>query len=178
MQKRLIDKVIIVRRAPGAPTRGILAAGPLAIRCALGRSGIATRKREGDGATPRASMRLISAFRRKGRLAGLHPALPQHWTRPFDGWCDAPAHAAYNRPVRLPFPASAETLQRADRLYDFGVVTDFNMTRRKRGGGSAIFLHIAREGYAPTEGCVAVSPADMVRLRPWLRRGTRLIVRG
>jgi L,D-peptidoglycan transpeptidase YkuD (ErfK/YbiS/YcfS/YnhG family) len=31
----------------------------------------------------------------------------------------------------------------------------------ERGRGSAIFLHIARPDYAPTEGCVALALADL-----------------
>ncbi len=176
MQKHLMSQVITVRRSPLSPLRGILRAGPLSLPCALGRSGTTIFKREGDGATPAASMPLLSAFRRPGRMTRLAPRLPVLWTRPTDGWCDAPRHAAYNRHVRLPFPASAETLQRRDRLYDFGVVLDFNLTRRQRGGGSAIFLHVARAGLGPTQGCVALLPADMERLAPVLSRRSRLRV--
>ena len=43
---------MVVRRAPGKATEAILQYGPLRLRAALGRSGITSRKREGDGATP------------------------------------------------------------------------------------------------------------------------------
>lgn len=144
--------------------------------CALGRAGTTIFKREGDGATPVARMPLLGVYLRSGRLLGIRPALPKHRSNARSGWCDAPAHPAYNRPVRLPFPASCETLQREDRLYDLIVVLDWNIRQRQRGKGSAIFLHLAREGYAPTEGCVAVSPDDMRRLAPFLRKGARLTV--
>jgi L,D-peptidoglycan transpeptidase YkuD (ErfK/YbiS/YcfS/YnhG family) len=176
MQKNFVPPDIRVRRSPLDPRRGILAAGSLRLPCALGRSGTTVFKREGDGATPVASMDLLGAYVRSGRLPGLRLHLPTLRSRPDSGWCDAPTHPAYNRPVRLPFPASTETLQRQDRLYDLVVVLDWNIRRRQRGMGSAIFLHIAREGYAPTEGCVAVSPADMRRLAPLLRKGGRLTV--
>lgn len=91
-------------------------------------------------------------------------------------WCDAPSHPSYNRPVIAPFTAGHETLKRQDRLYDVCVVMDWNMRMRKRGCGSAIFFHIAREDYTPTEGCVAISPQDMKRLLPHLGPGTRLQV--
>ena len=176
MQKNIIAADIRVRRSPLDPRRGILAAGPLRLPCALGRSGTTIFKREGDGATPVASMALLGCYARSGRLSGLRPALPTIRSRPDSGWCDAPTHPAYNRPVRLPFPAGTEMLQRADRLYDLVVVLDWNIRERQRGKGSAIFLHIAREGYAPTEGCVAVSPTDMRRLAPFLHKGVRLTV--
>lgn len=178
MQKTASSVVLRVRRSPLSRSRGILQAGPLRLPCALGRSGTTALKREGDGATPLASMALLQAVRRSGRLVGLHPALPARWSRPSSGWCDAPLHASYNRPVRFPFPASAETLQRSDRLYDLVVVLDWNIAHRQRGRGSAIFLHVAHGDYRPTEGCVAVSPADMRRLQPFLRPGVRLLVSG
>lgn len=167
--------ILVVRRLPGRPGRGILRAGARTLRCALGRSGIAADKREGDGATPLAAMRILDGYvrdRRFARISGLT-------LRPVPaglGWCDAPGDRNYNRPVRLPYRASAETMRRADRLYDAVVVLDWNLRPRARGRGSAIFLHVAREGYAPTEGCVAISPRDMTWLLPRLSRGTVLKV--
>lgn len=171
------SRTIVVRRAPGSATRGVLSAGALRVPCAIGRTGTTIFKREGDGATPVASMRLMSAWHRSGRMVRPRARLPIRRVRPgVDLWCDAPAHAAYNRHVRAPFSASAESLARADRLYDFVVVLDWNITARARHRGSAIFLHIARGGYPPTEGCVALAPRDMLRLAPLLAPGTRLIV--
>lgn len=167
---------IVVRRAPGKATQAILHYGPLRLRAALGRSGITSLKREGDGATPRATMRLIGAYRRGDRPGTLKTALPVQRIRKDMLWCDAPSHPAYNRPVRAPFAASHEKLTRGDCLYDVCIVLDWNVTERRRGGGSAIFFHIAREGYAPTEGCVALSPADMRRLLPYLTDRTLLTV--
>ncbi|MFD2236478.1 L,D-transpeptidase family protein [Aureimonas populi] len=158
------------------PRKGLLRAGVLTMPCALGRSGTSIFKREGDGATPVAAMTLLSALRRPGYRLPLALSLPMRVARADDGWCDAPAHPAYNRAVRLPFAASAETMIRQDRLYDLVVVLDWNVRARRRGAGSAIFLHVAKPGYRPTQGCVAVSPADMARLAPFLRRGTRLRV--
>lgn len=171
------NRSIIVRRAPRDPRRGILQAGPLRIPCALGRSGTTIFKREGDGATPVAAMRLLFAYRPARRLAGLALPLPVRRPRADLGWCDQPDHPAYNRPVRLPFPASHETIRRPDALYDAVVVLDWNLTARARGLGSAIFLHIAQPGYAPTQGCVAVCARDMRRLAPLLRATSRLTVR-
>lgn len=168
---------ITIRRKPGDVRRGILAADTLRIPCALGRSGTTIGKREGDGATPVATMGVVEIWHRGGRMARPKSALPTRRIRPgVDGWCDAPRHAAYNRHVRLPFPASAEDLARDDRLYDVVVVLDWNFFRRARGRGSAIFLHVARPGFLPTEGCIAVAPPDMARLAPLLGRRTSIVV--
>lgn len=167
---------LLVRRSPLDARQGIVQAGPLRFRCALGRSGTTIFKREGDGASPVANMRMLSSFRRERRLGGLTTPLAQRRIVSSSGWCDAPSHAAYNRFVRLPFTASAESMQRADRLYDFVVVLDWNIASRRRHLGSAIFLHVAKPGYPPTQGCIALAPLDMRRLAPMLRRNARLRV--
>lgn len=166
---------ITVRARPGNPRQCLISTGGRVLAGALGRSGISCRKREGDGATPLAAMRLRAGYVRRGRMpaASRLPLLP---VRADLGWCDAPGDASYNRPVRLPFRASHEAMQRPDRLYDAVIVLDWNVTERRRGRGSAIFLHVARPGFAPTEGCVAISPAAMRWLLPRLSRRTVLRV--
>ena len=78
-----------------------------------------------------------------------------------DGWCDAPADPSYNRPVKLPYPASAERMWRDDQLYDLVVILGHNDDPPVAGLGSAIFLHLAKPDYAPTHGCVAVARTDL-----------------
>ncbi len=160
---------------PGRPQRAILQAGPLRLVAALGRSGIATGKREGDGRTPRAAMKLLYGYWRPDRGSRPVTTLPMRPIRADDLWCDEPMHPAYNRPVRAPFSESHETMRREDRLYDICIVMDWNVSARKRGAGSAIFLHIARPGYQPTEGCVALSETDMRKLLQHVTSSTTLI---
>jgi L,D-peptidoglycan transpeptidase YkuD (ErfK/YbiS/YcfS/YnhG family) len=169
---------LVVRARPGRPTQGLLQCGQHIFSCALGRGGITTRKREGDGATPRGRLKPLWGYRRTDR-GGIAPTrLSLKPIQPGLGWCDAPGDRNYNRPVRLPYPASHETMRRADGLYDVVIVLDWNMRPAIRGRGSAIFLHLARPGYTPTEGCVAVSRRTMLRLLPILRRGSVIEVVG
>lgn len=169
-------KRLLVRAAPGNQRQAILQAGSLTFRAALGRGGRTSRKREGDGATPIAVMPLLFAYRRGDR--GPWPSTPLSARRSSSTmlWCDAVGDPNYNRPVRAPFKPSHETLQRNDELYDVCIVLDWNLRSRKRQCGSAIFFHIARPGYTPTEGCVAISPRDMRRLLPHLGHRTTLQV--
>ena len=95
--------VLTVRARPAHPSQGLLVAGNRVVRCALGRSGITANKREGDGATPRASMKVLGGYRRGHRI-NAPTRLALRAIRADLGWCDAPADANYNRPVRLPFP--------------------------------------------------------------------------
>ncbi|GAB4354983.1 MAG: L,D-transpeptidase [Oricola sp.] len=169
---------IYVRTAPRDRRRGVLVAGNRAFACALGRGGMSARKREGDGATPAAAMRVVSGWFRPDRVVRPRTALALRAITARDGWCDAPADANYNRPVRLPFAKSHETMLRDDRLYDVCLVLGWNLEPfgRKRNGGSAIFLHVAKPGLAPTEGCIAVAPETMRRLLPRIGPGTVVTV--
>jgi L,D-peptidoglycan transpeptidase YkuD (ErfK/YbiS/YcfS/YnhG family) len=144
--------------------RATLCYGSLRYPCAVGRSGCRVRKREGDSATPIGRWRLRAVLYRPDRVLRPRTALPVRAIRRADGWCDAPADRNYNRPVRLPYRASAERLWREDALYDIVVVLDHNERPRSRGRGSAIFIHVARSGYAPTEGCIALARPHLLHL--------------
>lgn len=165
-------KTVLVRAAPGTGSRAILQLGPLRIPAAIGRAGRTSRKREGDGATPIAAMALLSGFLRGDRVCMPPTALPLRRIGRSMLWCDQPDHTCYNRLVRAPFRRSHEEMHRADNLYDLCLVLDWNVTERRRHRGSAIFFHLARPGYEPTAGCIAVLRRDMIRLLPHLRRGT------
>ncbi|WP_430911405.1 L,D-transpeptidase family protein [Methylobacterium sp. sgz302541] len=168
---------IRVRRLCRDKTRGEVLAGPLVIRCALGRSGPARTKREGDGITPCGAFRMRAAFYRADRLPRPSSGLGLRRTKPEDGWCDDAGDRRYNRPLRLPAPGvGAEAMWRADGLYDLVVDLDYNRGPIRRGRGSAIFLHAAREGFGATEGCVALRRADLVRLLRRVGPRTRLVV--
>ena len=163
---------LTVRPSPTDPRQGQMRAGALTLRCALGRGGVSAFKREGDGATPLGRLRLLGGHVRRDRRLPAPNRLGLKPIRPDDGWCDASGDRNYNRPVRLPYAASAESMRRADALYDVCLVLDWNIAPRRRSAGSAIFFHLARPGYTPTEGCIAVSRRDMMRLLPLLTRRT------
>jgi L,D-peptidoglycan transpeptidase YkuD (ErfK/YbiS/YcfS/YnhG family) len=164
---------ITVRPAPGNPKQAIVQAGPLAFRAALGRGGRTSRKKEGDGATPIARMQLLHGYYRRDRKIGsLGTRLAMTPIRASMLWCDAPADANYNRPVASPFGKSHEAMMRSDHLYDICLVMDWNISSRRRNLGSAIFFHLARDGYSPTEGCIAIARRDMQRLLRLIGPGT------
>jgi L,D-peptidoglycan transpeptidase YkuD (ErfK/YbiS/YcfS/YnhG family) len=171
-----VSSVIFVRAGPRDARRGIFCTDGAQIPCALGRGGITRGKREGDGATPAGRLALVRGWYRADRLPRPATALPLAALHPWDGWCDAAADRNYNRHVALPYPASHERLWRDDGLYDVVIELDWNRTPRVQGRGSAIFLHIARPGYAPTEGCIALAQGDLLRLLPRLRAGTMVVV--
>ena len=133
-------------------------------RAALGRGGVRADKREGDGATPIALLPLRLVLYRPDRGGAPACAVPVKAISPHDGWCDDPADPAYNRPVRLPIDANSEKLWRDDSVYDIVGVLGWNDAPVHPGLGSAIFLHLARSDFAPTEGCVALALDDLRRV--------------
>jgi L,D-peptidoglycan transpeptidase YkuD (ErfK/YbiS/YcfS/YnhG family) len=165
---------LVVRTLSRRSTRGYLSLGLVTLPCAVGRSGSAVIKREGDGASPIGTWPLRAALYRSDRLMRPQTRLPIKSISRRDGWCDAASDRNYNRPVTHPYPASAEHLWREDGLYDVIVVMGYNDRPRVKGKGSAIFLHCARADFKPTEGCIAVRRADLIRLLPRLGLKTRL----
>ena len=175
MAKKSLSR-LSVRRKPGDPRRGWLSAGSLAWPVALGRGGIKANKREGDGGTPRGRFRLRRLWWRADRHLRPATLLPVRRIGPADGWCENPADRHYNQPVKLAPGSTADRLRRTDDLYDFIIELDHNTRPRIKGRGSAVFIHAARPGFAPTAGCIALRLPALQRLLARLGPRTRIVV--
>lgn len=143
-------------------------------RAAVGRSGIQTHKVEGDGVSPAGRWPIRRVLYRADKLAAPVSVFETAVIAPEDGWCDAPEHPAYNRPVHLPFAASHENLWRDDDLYDIVVILGHNDDPVVPGAGSAIFLHVASAGYGSTAGCASLTRADLLEFLSLAASGTHL----
>jgi L,D-peptidoglycan transpeptidase YkuD (ErfK/YbiS/YcfS/YnhG family) len=168
---------IFVHALPGRRSQGVVHVGFAAFPCALGRSGIRTDKREGDGATPRARLPLRRVFFRHDRI--VKPmGLQCIWAiKPEDAWCDDVNDRRYNRLIRRPPGSAEECLTREDHLYDVVVELGWNDAPVRRRRGSAIFWHSARPGFTPTAGCVAIRREDFAKILPRLARNAVMVVR-
>jgi L,D-peptidoglycan transpeptidase YkuD (ErfK/YbiS/YcfS/YnhG family) len=165
-----------IRAAAGNPRRGWLTAGGRTIPVALGRGGIKANKREGDGGTPRGTFRPRQVWWRGDRHPRPRSFLPVRAIRPEDAWCEDPQSRHYNQPMRLDRESSGDRLTRDDRLYDFIVEIDHNSSPRIAGRGSAVFLHLARQDFSPTAGCVSMTQSAMLRLLARLGPETRIVI--
>jgi L,D-peptidoglycan transpeptidase YkuD (ErfK/YbiS/YcfS/YnhG family) len=134
------------------------------MRCSLGKGGVRVEKEEGDGATPSGLLPLRRILYRGDRVPPPRCAMPIEPIAMSDGWCDDPADRDYNRFVHLPHDARHEELWRRDNVYDVIAVLGWNDEPVVKKRGSAIFLHVARPDYAPTEGCVALALPDLSRV--------------
>ncbi|HLZ03532.1 MAG TPA: L,D-transpeptidase family protein [Bradyrhizobium sp.] len=168
--------MIRIRARAGNSRQGWLTAGGLTIPVALGRGGIRANKREGDGGTPRGTFRPRQLWWRADRHARPKTFIPVRAIRREDAWCEDATDRHYNRPIRLARGEGGDHLTRKDHLYDFIVEIDHNTRPRIAHRGSAVFLHLARENYAPTAGCVSMTKAAMLRLLRQLGPKTRIVI--
>lgn len=169
-----------VRATIGVPLT--YAAGRLAwpggeTRAVCGRGGVRTDKREGDGASPEGTFPLLYGYYRADRIARPQSGLTMTMLRPDDGWVDDPTDPNYNRPIKLPYAASHENMWMAEGLYDLVIVIGYNTDPVVPGLGSAIFLHIAREDFGPTAGCIAIERGVLARLSGLLGPGSTITIR-
>jgi L,D-peptidoglycan transpeptidase YkuD (ErfK/YbiS/YcfS/YnhG family) len=165
---------IVVRRE-GAIHLADWGAG--ARRCAVGINGIGEKLREGDGLTPAGRWPLRRVLYRSDRMEAPRTKLSLAQIDEDDAWCDVPGDPNYNRLVRLPYASIDERLWRADSLYDLIAVVGFNDAPVVSGKGSAIFVHLARPDYAPTQGCVALSREDLLEALAQFAPANRLVVK-
>ncbi|MFD0985773.1 L,D-transpeptidase family protein [Methyloligella solikamskensis] len=174
----MVQKKILVTRLPGTRSKGLMHLSNGVRNCALGRSGVSALKHEGDGTTPVGRYPLRALLYRADRVSRPQTELPVHAIGDDDGWSDDPKDRNYNRMIRLPSLRSAEGLKRQDHLYDLVLVMGYNDLPRVRGKGSAVFVHLARPGYTPTEGCVALSKRDFLALLAEIGPETEIEIRG
>lgn len=148
------------------------------VPCALGRGGVIPEgeKREGDGKTPLGRYPFRQVFYRPDKMSAPVCNLPLSPISPDLGWCDDPKRPKYNQLVRLPFSGSHEKMWRDDSLYDVVLVVGHNDDPPVSGLGSAIFMHVARDGFKPTEGCIALEGLALLALIRTLQKGDQLQV--
>ncbi|WP_024511844.1 L,D-transpeptidase family protein [Bradyrhizobium sp. ARR65] len=168
--------LVSIRTAASDPRRGWLTGGGLTIPVALGRGGIVANKREGDGGTPKGTFRPRRVWWRADRGARPRSFLPVRPIRGDDAWCEDPTDRHYNRPLRLAPGRGGDRLAREDHLYDFIIEIDHNTRPRIAGRGSAVFLHLARDNFGPTAGCISMSKAAMLQLLRRLSPRTKIII--
>ena len=169
-------RILRVHAASGDRRHGRLLVGPFALPVALGRGGIKANKREGDGATPSGRFRPRQVWWRADRGGRQVGSLPTRRITRNDAWCEDPADRRYNRPIRLTPGQAGDRLWRTDHLYDILIELDHNTRPRVSGRGSAIFIHLARPGFAPTAGCIALGRRELRWLLGRLRTSTEILV--
>ena len=133
-------------------------------KCAVGKRGISIKKKEGDLLTPKGTFKIKEIFYRKDRVQNLITRLKKTVIRKNMGWCDDPKSKKYNKLIYFPFKHSAEKLYRRENIYDIILVLNFNMNPVKKNKGSAIFIHVAKKNFQPTQGCIALDKSELIKM--------------
>ena len=133
-------------------------------RCALGKAGIGKKKKEGDNITPKGLYKIVKIYYRKDRIKKISSKFKLIKITKNIGWCDDPNSEKYNKIVNLPTKYSYEKLYRKDNVYDLILVLNYNMSPVIKNKGSAIFIHITKKKYQPTQGCVALKKGNLLKL--------------
>ena len=125
------------------------------MKCAIGKKGIGYKKKEGDLLTPAGQFKIKYILYRKDRVK-ISTKLEKKIIKKNMGWCDDPKSNQYNKLIKLPFAYNHEKLFKKENIYDIILVLNYNMNPVKKNKGSAIFIHVAKNNFKKTEGCVAV----------------------
>jgi L,D-peptidoglycan transpeptidase YkuD (ErfK/YbiS/YcfS/YnhG family) len=153
---------------------GYLKYKDLKFKCALGKSGVGKKKKEGDNITPRGTFNIIKIYYRSDRIKKLSSKFKLIMITKKMGWCDDPESKKYNQLIKLPTKYSHEILHRKDNIYDLILVLNYNMKPTVKNKGSAIFIHIAKKNYKKTLGCIALKKVDLINLVKEVKRNTRV----
>ena len=144
------------------------------VKCSVGKRGIGVKKREGDLITPIGTFKITKLLYRKDRLKNLKTCLKKTIINKTMGWCDDARSKSYNKLIRSPFKFTFEKLFRKDNMYDILLVLNFNMSPIKKHKGSAIFIHVAKNNYKKTKGCVAIKKKDLIFLLRKIDKNTKV----
>ncbi len=90
------------------------------------------------------------------------------------GWCDDPRSKHYNKLIKLPFFYNFEKLYKKENIYDIILVLNYNMNPIVKNKGSAIFIHVSKNNYKKTEGCVALKKIHLLKILGELNNGTKV----
>jgi L,D-peptidoglycan transpeptidase YkuD (ErfK/YbiS/YcfS/YnhG family) len=90
------------------------------------------------------------------------------------GWCDDSKSKYYNKQIKIPSKDSHEILYRKDNIYDIVCVINYNINPTLKKKGSAIFLHVARNKYQKTRGCIALKKKHLRKLLPLINKNTKI----
>lgn len=136
----------------------------------VGKNGITSSKREGDGKTPTG----IYSFGQAFGVAG-NPGTSRGWLQVNNNhyWVDDVNSPYYNKLVDASQTgiqwSSAEHLIGYPTAYRYAIAVNYN-TACTPGAGSAIFLHCSTGG--STAGCISVSQSNMIRILQSLQGDT------
>jgi L,D-peptidoglycan transpeptidase YkuD (ErfK/YbiS/YcfS/YnhG family) len=144
----------------------------LKYRCSVGKAGIKNKIKEGDNITPKGIFKLLKLYYRADKIKKVETELKKIKIKKNMGWCDDPESRYYNKEIKIPNNFSYEKLYRNDNIYDLIIVLSYNISPTIKNKGSAIFIHIAKDKYLPTEGCIALKKIHLIKILKEIKLNT------
>jgi L,D-peptidoglycan transpeptidase YkuD (ErfK/YbiS/YcfS/YnhG family) len=144
----------------------------LKFRCSVGKAGIKNKKKEGDNITPKGIFKLLKLYYRADKIKKIDTELKKIKIKKNMGWCDDPKSRHYNKVIKIPNNFSYEKLYRNDNIYDLIIVLSYNISPTIKNKGSAIFMHIAKDKYLPTQGCIALKKIHLIKILKEIKLNT------
>jgi L,D-peptidoglycan transpeptidase YkuD (ErfK/YbiS/YcfS/YnhG family) len=160
--------MIIVKKS------GYLEFKKLKLRCSLGKAGIKKKIKEGDNITPRGVFKIIKVYYRADKIDKIETQIKKIKIKKKIGWCDDPRSISYNKQIKLPNKFNHEKLYRNDNLYDLIIVLNYNMNPIIKNKGSAIFIHVAKNNYQPTHGCIGLKKKHLLTILKKIKKNTKV----
>jgi L,D-peptidoglycan transpeptidase YkuD (ErfK/YbiS/YcfS/YnhG family) len=139
----------------------VAAAGPYTAR--LGKNGLSSNRREGDGTTPTGTFRIGRTMYGNEPNPGVR--FRYRRLRCGDWWDEDPRSPTYNSFQHV--AGSSEGMWQQPRPYPYLAVIEYNMRPVLPGKGSGIFLHAQTGG--PTIGCISLRKDQLRAVLRWLR---------
>jgi len=144
----------------------------LKFRCSVGKAGIKNKIKEGDNITPKGIFKLLKLYYRADRIKKIDTELKKIKIKKNMGWCDDPESRYYNKEIKIPNNFSYEKLYRNENIYDLIIVLSYNISPTIKNKGSAIFIHIAKDKYLPTQGCIALKKIHLIKILKEIKLNT------
>jgi len=160
--------MIIVKKS------GYLKYKNLKFRCALGKGGVKKKIIEGDNITPKGIFKIIKIYYRPDKIRKIKTLIKKIKIKKNMGWCDDPNSDFYNKQIKLPTKLSHEKLYRNDNLYDLIAVLNYNTNPIIKNKGSAIFMHIGKDSYKKTKGCIALKKEHLIKIISKIKKNTKI----
>ena len=160
--------MIIVKKS------GYLKYKNLKFRCALGNGGVKKKIIEGDNITPKGIFKIIKIYYRPDKIKKIKTLIKKIKIKKNMGWCDDPNSDFYNKQIKLPTKLSHEKFYRKDNLYDLIAVLNYNTNPIIKNKGSAIFIHIGKDLYKKTNGCIALKKEHLIKIISKIKKNTKI----
>ncbi len=160
--------MIIVKKS------GYLKYKNLKFRCALGKGGVKKKTIEGDNITPKGIFKIVKIYYRHDKIKKIKTLIKKIKIKKNMGWCDDPNSRSYNKQINLPTKYGHEKLYRNDNLYDLIAVLSYNTYPIVKNKGSAIFMHITKNSYTKTKGCIGLKKEHLIKIISKIKKNTKI----